>query len=106
MNRIQVITFEDEQYIVDTYNDFNIVYEADDLELEQPMGTWSFDDEEMSFVDIDPDDEAYQELEAIHDESRKIDPVGVEAAIKLLQMDNQLPKSEVVDMDDPMDDDI
>src|SRR6185312_2281601 len=104
MSRIQVVTFEDEQYIVDTYEGYNVAYEDDDLLLEQPIGTWNADDEEINFVEIDPDDEAYQELEAIHDEIRKIDPLAVEAEIKLLQMDTQLPKSEVVEMDDPMDD--
>lgn len=102
-DRILIVDVEDNQYILDKANDENIVYADDDLELEQPLGIYIEDINEITFIDMDTDEDSYIDLMNKHDIIRKIDPIKVENKIKELQMDGILAQSTEEDFDDVAD---
>ncbi len=87
MNRIEIVEVEGEKYIVDHLNDYNVTYEIDDVELEQPIGIYESDINEVLFIDNDEDDPMYMELEENHEEIRKIDSNNVAILLNQLLME-------------------
>ena len=106
MSRIEIITVDDETYVVDHYNDYHIIYENTDDELSQPLGYFDPETQEVNLIDADEEDENYIELIALHEEIRKIDADAVAELIKSLQMADQLPTSQIEEIDDPYNDEI
>ena len=99
MDRIQLVTVDDELYILDTLNDYNIVYEATDTELEVPIGHYDEGDGDGFIISYDEEEneEEYTMLLEQHEEIRKIDFLIVENMVNKLTMGDDMPSSAVVD---------